>query len=169
MSSTQVSCLESRGCYFSQLLIEALHLQILSTTSFGRRLDFPPNCTYRNWREALIPCKISTNSFAQHALTSSWCLYTKPRRQIWVWGLRSWYVTPSVVNSVTLILFKVVDKESAVLGYPNENSSALNADHHSMSKFRDTEDANYVHVRNILRMFLKAIKTPGKLRPASGP
>jgi hypothetical protein len=38
-----------------------------------------------------------------------------------------------------------------------------------MSKFRDTEDANYVHVRNILRMFLKAIKTPGKLWPASGP
>jgi hypothetical protein len=80
-SSTQASCLESWGCYFSQLLIEALYLQILSTTSFGQRLDFPPNCTYRNWREALIPCKISTNSFAQHALTSSWCLYTKPRRQ----------------------------------------------------------------------------------------
>jgi hypothetical protein len=74
-----------------------------------------------------------------------------------------------VINLVTLILLKIVDKESAVLGYPNENSSALNADHHGMSKFRDTEDANYVHVRNILRMFLKAIKTPGKLWLASGP
>jgi hypothetical protein len=56
-----------------------------------------------------------------------------------------------------------VDKESAVLGYPNEQSSALNADHHGMSKFRNTEDANYLHVRNILRTFLKAIKAPGKL------
>jgi hypothetical protein len=62
-----------------------------------------------------------------------------------------------------------VDKESAILGYPNENSSALNADHHGMSKFRDTEDANYVHVRNILRTFLKEIKMPGKLWPTAGP
>ena len=84
-------------------------------------------------------------------------------------GVKKLVCAPSVINSVTLILFKVVDKESAILGYPNENSSALNADHHGMSKFRDTEDANYVHVRNILRAFLKPIKTPGKLWPAFGP
>jgi hypothetical protein len=69
---------------------------------------------------------------------------------------------PSVIDSVMLTLFKVVDKESAVLGYPNETSSALNADHHGMSKFRNTGDANYIHVRNVLRMFLKEIKPPGK-------
>jgi hypothetical protein len=84
-------------------------------------------------------------------------------------GVKKLVCTPSVINSVTLILFKVVDKESAVLGYPNEHSSALNADHHGMTKFRNVEDANYVHVRNILRTFLKAVKMPGKLWPASGP
>jgi hypothetical protein len=84
MSSTQASCLEFRGCYFSQLLTEALHRQILSTISFVQRLDLPPNCTYRNWRKAQIPCKISTNNFARHALTSSLCPCTRPRGQIWV-------------------------------------------------------------------------------------
>jgi hypothetical protein len=77
-------------------------------------------------------------------------------------GIKKYVYTPPVIDSVTLTLFKVVEKESAVLGYRNEDSSALNADHHGMSKFRDTEDANYVHVRNILRMFLRAIKAPGK-------
>ena len=56
----------------------------------------------------------------------------------------------------------MVDKESAILGYPNEMSSALNADHHGMSKYSSPSDANYVHVRNVLRMFLMAIKPSSK-------
>jgi hypothetical protein len=35
-------------------------------------------------------------------------------------------------------------------------SSALNADHHGMSKFNGPADPNYVLVRNILRMLTAA-------------
>ncbi|TAQ83812.1 hypothetical protein B7494_g7860 [Chlorociboria aeruginascens] len=56
----------------------------------------------------------------------------------------------------------VVDKQSAVLGYPTETSSALNADHHSITKFVNTEDTNYVHVRNVLKMFLRGFISSSK-------
>jgi hypothetical protein len=56
---------------------------------------------------------------------------------------------------------KIVDRESAVLGYPTETSSGLNADHHGMCKFSDTNDPNYVQVRNVLRMFVRTFKLPG--------
>lgn len=60
-----------------------------------------------------------------------------------------------------LMFVKIVDRESAVLGYPTETSSGLNADHHGICKFSDTSDPNYVQVRNALRMFVRAIKLPG--------
>ena len=46
---------------------------------------------------------------------------------------------------------QVLDKDSSVLGYPNEISKALNADHHDVCKYSNPEDSNYVSVRNVLR------------------
>jgi len=54
----------------------------------------------------------------------------------------------------------VVERESAILGYPTEMSAPLNADHHGVAKFVDREDGNYRDVRNVLRMFIRRIKEP---------
>ena len=45
----------------------------------------------------------------------------------------------------------IVEKESAVLGYSQETSNPLNADHHTICKFQSREDANYMSVKNMLK------------------
>ncbi|OAL74762.1 hypothetical protein A7D00_0356 [Trichophyton violaceum] len=52
----------------------------------------------------------------------------------------------------------IVEKESAILGYPTETSAPLYADHHGIIKFPDPDDGNYRDVRNVLRMFVHRIK-----------
>ena len=47
----------------------------------------------------------------------------------------------------------IVEKESATLGYPQELSNALNADHHTICKFKDRNDANYTSVKGILSLW----------------
>ena len=47
----------------------------------------------------------------------------------------------------------VVEKESGVLGYPQETSNPLNADHHTICKFKSREDANYISVKNMLKLW----------------
>ncbi|KAM7215743.1 hypothetical protein V8F06_008853 [Rhypophila decipiens] len=57
----------------------------------------------------------------------------------------------------------IVDRESAVLGYPSEMSSGLNADHHGVCKFRGLDDPNYHAVRNLLQMLVGKHKPRGAL------
>lgn len=45
----------------------------------------------------------------------------------------------------------VLEKDSSILGYPNEVSKPLDADHHNVCKYTSQEDPNYVSVRNALR------------------
>ncbi|KAL8657838.1 MAG: hypothetical protein Q9226_001523 [Calogaya cf. arnoldii] len=52
----------------------------------------------------------------------------------------------------------IVEKESATLGYPQETSSGLNADHHTICKFQNRGDHNYVIVRNTLRLWVARLK-----------
>ena len=47
----------------------------------------------------------------------------------------------------------VVEKESATLGYPQELSSPLNADHHNICKFKNKHDPNYRIVASILKLW----------------
>ena len=54
----------------------------------------------------------------------------------------------------------VLEKESSILGYPNEISKALDADHHDVCKYMDASDPNYVSVRNILRSLLGRFGVP---------
>ncbi|KAH8810734.1 NACHT and WD domain protein [Xylogone sp. PMI_703] len=51
----------------------------------------------------------------------------------------------------------IVSRESAVLGYPNEQSALINADHRGICKFHSPSDPNYVTVRNALASITKAI------------
>ena len=38
-----------------------------------------------------------------------------------------------------------------MLGYPQETSSSLNADHHTVCKYKTIEDPNYVDVKDMLK------------------
>ncbi len=51
----------------------------------------------------------------------------------------------------------VVEKESAVLGYPQEISNPLNADHHSICKFKSRDDGNYISVKNMLNLWASKV------------
>lgn len=45
----------------------------------------------------------------------------------------------------------LLDKSTSLLGYPNETAQPLNANHHNVCKFTDSEDPNYISVRGALR------------------
>ena len=45
----------------------------------------------------------------------------------------------------------VLEKDSSILGYPDEVSKALDADHHNVCKYTSQQDPNYVSVRNALK------------------
>ncbi|KAI9696263.1 MAG: hypothetical protein M1836_005816 [Candelina mexicana] len=47
----------------------------------------------------------------------------------------------------------IVEKESATLGYPQELSNHLNADHHTICKFENSRDGNYISVQRMLRLW----------------
>ena len=46
----------------------------------------------------------------------------------------------------------IVEKDSAVLGYPREKSQPLNADHRGICKFETPLDPNYVALRDVLQL-----------------
>ena len=48
----------------------------------------------------------------------------------------------------------IVNRESSILGYPREHSVPLNADHHTVSKFKSKEDPNYRSVVSVLKTVL---------------
>lgn len=55
----------------------------------------------------------------------------------------------------------IVDKNSAILGYPNEQSVPLNADHRGVCKFSSTTDADYRTLRNALSTTVDSIVAEG--------
>lgn len=61
----------------------------------------------------------------------------------------------------------IVEKESGVLGYPQETSNPLNADHHTICKFKSREDANYISIKSMLKLWaskLSQLRAPSKYR-----
>ena len=56
----------------------------------------------------------------------------------------------------------VVEKDSATLGYRDEISKALFADHHTVCKFESVLDSNYIHVRNALKSLVSTFRSAGK-------
>ena len=59
----------------------------------------------------------------------------------------------------------IVERESATLGYPKEQSVPLNADHHTICKFRSQDDENYRSIKGILQLWastIPSIEAPSK-------
>lgn len=52
----------------------------------------------------------------------------------------------------------IVDKDSAILGYPGERVGVLYADHRNMSKYESRDSPNYRLVRNALVASIEAIR-----------
>lgn len=49
----------------------------------------------------------------------------------------------------------MVERDSAILDYPNEISSPLKADHHSVCKYVSRQDVNYISVRNVIKSLVE--------------
>ncbi|KAL9632534.1 MAG: hypothetical protein Q9204_003747 [Flavoplaca sp. TL-2023a] len=60
----------------------------------------------------------------------------------------------------------VLEKDSSILGYPNEVSKALDADHHNVCKYANQQDPNYISVRNALKSLLRKSIKPEPPRPS---
>lgn len=58
----------------------------------------------------------------------------------------------------------IVPRESAVLGYPNEHSAMLHADHRHVCKFETPSDSNYIAVRDALQTIVGSISKRRKLQ-----
>ncbi|KIW73236.1 hypothetical protein PV04_01370 [Phialophora macrospora] len=54
----------------------------------------------------------------------------------------------------------VVAKDSALLGYRNEDSRPLKADHHTVCKFKNENDSNYIIVRDVLKSLVEKSGEP---------
>ncbi|MCJ1434911.1 hypothetical protein MMC27_004281 [Xylographa pallens] len=54
----------------------------------------------------------------------------------------------------------VLDKDSSILGYPDEISKQLYADHHDVCKYSSPQDPNYISVRNILAALVARCRAP---------
>ena len=54
----------------------------------------------------------------------------------------------------------VVDKPTAVMGYPNETPTPLTANHHNVCKFTSPKDPNYTSVVGALRSIADSVLTP---------
>lgn len=55
----------------------------------------------------------------------------------------------------------VVDKSSAIMGYPQEQTALLNADHRGVCKFDQPSEPNYRTLRNALSTTVDAITAEG--------
>ena len=74
-------------------------------------------------------------------------------------SLVSFYETRK--TSVGLFKAMIVEKESGILGYPQEMSSPLNADHHTICKFKNRDDGGYTSVKNILKLWASRLSSLG--------
>lgn len=72
------------------------------------------------------------------------------------WQLVSLYETQQTRLSPGLRRM-IVDKGSGILGYPKEVSAPLDADHHTICKYRSRLDSNYLLVVDLLRQLTRGI------------
>lgn len=59
----------------------------------------------------------------------------------------------------------IVEKDSAVLGYPDEVPMAMKADHHTICKYPSREDVNYINLRNLLKTMVDKFRRKGTCCP----
>lgn len=69
------------------------------------------------------------------------------------------------IFAVLITVKMIVEKDSAILGYPNEIAIAVTADHHTICKFLSREDLNYISFRNILKSLVDKFRRKGMSCP----
>lgn len=75
--------------------------------------------------------------------------------------LRLWSFYETLPTNVLLSNALVVDKFSAILGYAQERTALLNADHRGVCKFDKPSDPNYKTIRNALSTTVDLIAAEG--------
>ncbi|KAL8648406.1 MAG: hypothetical protein Q9210_005006 [Variospora velana] len=61
----------------------------------------------------------------------------------------------------------VLEKDSSILGYPDEVSTPLDADHHDVCKYSSPRDPNYVSIRNALGSIIRRVSKSENITCAS--
>ncbi|KAJ3573825.1 hypothetical protein NPX13_g4564 [Xylaria arbuscula] len=61
----------------------------------------------------------------------------------------------------------LLDKNTAVLGYPRETAQPLSANHHDVCKFQDRGDANYLSILGALRSVIGSNLSESAVKPSS--
>ena len=75
--------------------------------------------------------------------------------------LQLWSFYETLPSGLVLTNSMVVDKTSATLGYPNERSALLNANHRGVCKFDRPSDPNYKTIRNAFNTTVDGIIAEG--------
>lgn len=75
--------------------------------------------------------------------------------------LQLWSFYETLHSNLVLSNVMVVDRNSATLGYPQERTALLNADHRGMCKFDRPSDPNYKTLRNAFSTTVDAIVSEG--------
>lgn len=65
---------------------------------------------------------------------------------------------PSSIGPAGLNKMFVVERDSAILGYPSEIAAPLNADHRAMSKYPSQQDPNYQTVKDAIRSMVRQFR-----------
>lgn len=91
------------------------------------------------------------NSLATQSINEEFPQYCQDLR------LYSFYETLPMAYGLGKSL--VVEKDAAVLGYSNEHSTYLNANHREVCKYADQNDPNYQTVRNALASIIDKLRT----------
>ncbi|KAL7940714.1 WD40 repeat-containing protein [Trichoderma barbatum] len=73
--------------------------------------------------------------------------------------LSLWSFYETLPTSIGLRKLMIVEKDSAVLGYPSEISRPLHADHRGVCKFASPADVNYLSVRNALKSLVSTVRS----------
>lgn len=55
----------------------------------------------------------------------------------------------------------ILEKDSAILGYPGEISKPMKADHHNVCKYASPQDSNYIAIRDILKTLVDRVRVLG--------
>ena len=78
-------------------------------------------------------------------------------------GLQLWSFYETAPSNLVLMKALIVDKSSATLGYPNEQSFLSNADHRGICKFDQQTDPNYQTIRKAFITTIDLILSEGNL------
>lgn len=79
--------------------------------------------------------------------------------------LRSFYET--IKTNIGFSNLLIVEKDSATLGYPNEQSALLNATHRDICKYQSPADPNFISLRNALVTMSQDVARKGQIENPS--